>query len=294
MNKHKNFKSGFINIIGLPNVGKSTLLNAMIGAPIAITSPKVQTTRKRILGIMTEENFQFVFSDTPGAINPAYQLQERMMHEVKNAIEDADVLLLMVSLEDKYFNEKIFEKAINSNTPTLLLINKMDKKKGSQLKDKQTYWQSKYPDLTIIPISALEKKNIDTLITHLKTLIPEHPPYFAEDTLTDKSERFICAEMIREKIFLNYHQEIPYSTEVVVTEFKTKNNELYIEAKIFVEKESQKGIIIGKKAEAIKKVGILARKDMENFFQKKIHLKTLVKVEKDWKKDGKKLKRFGY
>ena len=294
MNEKGSFKAGFVNIIGRPNVGKSTLLNTLMGEKLAITSSKAQTTRHRMFGILTKPHYQIVFSDTPGAIDPAYKLQEKMMGFVRSALEDADVILLMVALEDKNDHPEVIEMALQVGAPVLFLINKTDLEKGSQTLDKTTYWKELYPDLEIITLSALEKKNTDKLLDRILDLLPEHPAYFPEDEMTDKSERFICSEIIREKIFLNYKQEIPYSTEVEVTSFKEEKDIIKIEAEIYVERDSQKGIIIGKKAEGIKRVGTQARKDMEAFFGKKIHLETFVKVEKDWRKDERKLKRFGY
>lgn len=294
MSETKEFKSGFVNIIGRPNVGKSTLLNALMGEKIAITSSKAQTTRQRMFGILTQKEYQVVFSDTPGAIDPAYKLQEKMMGYVKTALEDADVILFMVALEDKNEYPQLIEMALRAKAPVLFLINKTDKNKGSQTYDKSTYWKELYPDLEIHTISALEEQGTNELMSRILELLPNHPAFFPEDEITDKSERFICSEIIREKIFLNYQQEIPYSSEVVVTSFKEEEKIIHIEAEIYVERDSQKGIIIGKKAESIKKVGTEARKDMEGFFGKKIHLQTFVKVEKDWRKDERKLIRFGY
>ncbi|MEQ6166660.1 GTPase Era [Ekhidna sp. MALMAid0563] len=294
MTKTKDFKAGFVNIIGRPNVGKSTLLNALMGEKLAITSSKAQTTRHRMFGILTEENYQIVFSDTPGAIDPAYKLQEKMMGYVQTALDDADIILFMVALEDKNEYPELIEMAQKAQAPVIFLLNKTDTSKGSQAFDKSNYWKELYPDLEIMNISALEKQGTDELLNRILELLPNHPAYFPEDELTDKSERFICAEIIREKIFLNYQQEIPYSSEVVVTSFKEEDKIIRIEAEIFVERNSQKGIIIGKKAESIKKVGTEARKDMEAFFGKKIHLQTFVKVEKDWRKDERKLSKFGY
>ncbi len=293
-NSPENFKSGFVNIIGRPNVGKSTLLNALMGEKLAITSSKAQTTRQRMFGILHNENYQVVFSDTPGAIDPVYKLQEKMMRYVKTALEDADVILFMVALEDKNEYPELIEMAQKSEVPVLFLINKTDQSKGSQSYDKAQYWKELYPDLEIVSISALEQIGTNELLQRILELLPQHPPYFPEDEVTDKSERFICSEIIREKVFLNYKQEIPYSSEVVVTRFKEDEKIIHIDAEIFVERDSQKGIIIGKKAESIKKVGMEARKDMEAFFGKKIHLQTFVKVEKDWRKDDRKLARFGY
>lgn len=294
MEQEKGFKSGFVNIIGRPNVGKSTLLNALMGEKIAITSSKAQTTRQRMFGILTEESYQIVFSDTPGAIDPAYKLQEKMMSYVHTALKDADVILFLVSLEDKNDYPELIEMAQKAGAPVLFLMNKTDQSKGSQAHDKISYWKELYPELEMMSISALEQIGTNDVLERIIELLPVHPPYFPEDEITDKSERFICSEIIREKIFLNYQQEIPYSSEVVVTSFKELADIIHIEAEIFVERDSQKGIIIGKNASSIKKVGTQARKDMESFFGKKIHLQTFVKVEKDWRKDDRKLARFGY
>lgn len=294
MEDTKEFKSGFVNIIGRPNVGKSTLLNALMNEKIAITSSKAQTTRHRMFGILNDEKYQIVFSDTPGAIDPAYKLQEKMMGYVRTALDDADVILFMVALEDKNDYPELIEMAMRAEAPVIFLINKTDQNKGSKTHDKTTYWKELYPDLEIMTISALEQQGTPELMDRILELLPNHPAYFPKDEMTDKSERFICAEIIREKIFMNYQQEIPYSSEVVVTSFKEEETIIHIDAEIFVERDSQKGIIIGKKAESIKKVGMQARKDMEAFFGKKIHLQTFVKVEKDWRKDDRKLTRFGY
>ena len=294
MKETATFKSGFVNIIGRPNVGKSTLLNALMGEKLAITSSKAQTTRQRMFGILTQADHQIVFSDTPGAIDPAYKLQEKMMGYVKTALEDADVILFMVALEDKNDYPQLVDMALKAKAPVLFLINKTDQNKGSQTYDKSTYWKDLYPDIEIHTLSALEQQGTNELMKRILELLPQHPAYFPEDEITDKSERFICSEIIREKIFLNYQQEIPYSSEVVITSFKEEEAIIHIEAEIYVERDSQKGIIIGKKAASIKKVGTEARADMEAFFGKKINLKTFVKVEKDWRKDDRKLIRFGY
>ncbi len=294
MREAKDVKSGFVNIIGRPNVGKSTLFNVMVEKKLAITSSKAQTTRHRIFGILTKSQYQIIFSDTPGVIDPAYKLQEKMMNCVRNALKDADVVLLMVALEDKNDYPELIAMVIKTGIPVIFIINKADLGKGSRTLDKTNYWKTLYPDLEISSISAKDQKNTDELLDRIIELLPNHPHYFPEDEMTDKSERFICSEIIREKIFLNYQQEIPYSSEVVVITFKEEEKIIRIEAEIYVERDSQKGIIIGKKAESIKKVGMEARKDMEAFFGKRIHLQTFVKVEKDWRKDNRKLKRFGY
>lgn len=294
MKEKKDFKSGFVNIIGRPNVGKSTLLNALMGEKLAIVSSKAQTTRHRMFGIVTETNHQIVFSDTPGAIDPAYKLQEKMMGYVRTALDDADVILFMVALEDKDEYPELVQMALQAQAPVIFLINKADQNIGSQTFDKAAYWKELYPELEIMSISALEKNGTEMLMSRILEMIPTHAPYFSKDEITDKSERFICAEILREKIFMIYKQEIPYSSEVVVTSFKEEEEIIHIEAEIFVERESQKGILIGKNAESIKKVGTQGRRDMQKFFGKKINLQTFVKVDKDWRKDDKKLKKFGY
>lgn len=294
MDKTPNFQAGFVNIIGRPNVGKSTLLNALMGEKIAITSSKAQTTRQRMFGILTEADYQIVFSDTPGAIDPAYKLQEKMMGYVRTALEDADIILFMVALEDKNDYPQLIEMAIDAEAPVIFIINKIDQNKGSQTHDKLSYWKELFPEVEFMTLSALNSQGVADLKERIIELLPQHPPYFPEDEFTDKSERYITSEIIREKIFLNYKQEIPYSSEVVITSFKEEEQIIHIEAEIFVERDSQKGIIIGKKAESIKKVGTEARKDLEAFFGKKINLKTFVKVEKDWRKDDRKLSKFGY
>lgn len=294
MEQTKNFKAGFVNIIGRPNVGKSTLLNALMGEKLAITSSKAQTTRQRMFGILSENDYQIVFSDTPGAIDPAYKLQEKMMGYVRTALEDADIILFMVALEDKNEYPELVQMAITAEAPVLFLINKIDQNKGSQTHDKLAYWKELFPEVEFMTLSALNSEGVNQLKSRIIELLPLHPPYFPEDEFTDKSERFITSEIIREKIFLNYKQEIPYSSEVVVTSFKEEDEIIRIEAEIFVERDSQKGILIGKKAESIKKVGTEARRDLEAFFGKKIHLQTFVKVEKDWRKDDRKLSKFGY
>lgn len=288
------FKSGFVTIMGKPNVGKSTLMNQLTGERLSIVSNRAQTTRHRIFGIVTTTDYQIVYSDTPGTLDPSYKLQERMMGFVKKSLEDADVILFMVELGEKNDHEQWITIARQSNIPVLFVINKTDLAKGSQIVDKISYWKDQYEWVTPIPVSAATGAGVEDLQRQIIDLLPVHPPYFPEDEMTDKSERFISAEIIREKIFLQYKQEIPYSSEVLVTSFKEEPNIIRIAAEIFVERDSQKGIIIGKKGEAIKQLGIAARKELESFFGKQIHLETFVKVEKDWRKDDQKLKRFGY
>lgn len=290
----ENFKSGFISIIGKPNVGKSTLMNKLVGERLSIITSKAQTTRHRIFGILTSDQFQMVYSDTPGVIEASYKLQESMMGFVRSSLEDADIILIVVELGEKSIEMPILEEALASSTPTILVINKIDLGKGSQVLDKTTHWKSIYPELEIIAVSADTGENVDVLFNRLIELLPIHPPYFPQDALTDKTERFFASEIIREKIFLHYKQEIPYSCEVVIESFKEEETIIRISALIYVERNSQKGIIIGKGGTSLKEVGTAARIEMEQFFQKKVHLEVFVKVEKDWRKDQYKLSRFGY
>ncbi len=294
MEEAVNHKAGFISIIGRPNVGKSTLMNSLVGEKLSIITSKAQTTRHRLFGIISGENYQMVYSDTPGYLNPAYKLQESMLSYVNTAIDDADLILWVVELKEKMIVSEVTEKIINAPMPKLLVINKMDQSKGSQLHDKTLYWKELVPEIKIIPTSAIENTNTDLLFDEILTLLPNHPAYFPKDSLTDKAERFFAAEIIREKIFLNYEEEIPYSCEVVITDFEEGENLISIRAEIYVERQSQKGIIIGKGGSALKKVGQEARMDMETFFDKKVFLETHVKVEADWRKKESKLKKFGY
>lgn len=286
-------KAGFVNIVGKPNVGKSTLMNQLVGERLSIITSKAQTTRHRIMGILNGNDFQIIYSDTPGILKPQYELHESMMGFVKTSIEDADVLLVMVELGEKY-DEESMEPIKKAEGKVILVINKIDQAKGTQLEDKIKYWKEQVVADHYIPVSALEGLNINKLFETILSELPEHPPYYPKDELTDKPERFFVSEIIREKIFLNYKKEVPYSTEVVVEEFKEDEEIIRIRAIIYVERKSQKGIIIGKAGEAIKKVGIEARKDMEQFFQKHIHLETFVKVAENWRKAELKLKQFGY
>mgnify|MGYP002823990355 FL=1 len=288
-------KAGYINIIGNPNVGKSTLMNALVGERLSIITSKAQTTRHRILGIVNEEDYQLIFSDTPGIIQPAYKLQENMMDFVHSAFQDADVLLYIVEIGEKCLkDEKIFERLQNTKTPLLLLLNKIDKADQDFVLEQIAYWQEQLPNATIFPLSALNKFNIDSVIHRIKELIPECPPYFEKDAITDKSERFFVCETIREKILKYYKKEIPYSVEVEVEEFKEEEDIIRIRSIIYVIRDSQKGIIIGYQGKSLKKVGSLARRDLEQFFQKKIFLELYVKVNKDWRNNDNQLKRFGY
>lgn len=288
-------KAGFVNIIGNPNVGKSTLMNAFVGERLSIITSKAQTTRHRIFGIVNGDDFQVVFSDTPGVIKPAYQLQNSMMDFVKSAFEDADVFLYMVEVGEKQLkDESFFNKLKHTNIPVLLLLNKIDKTDQDFLEEQVDYWKETLPNAEIYPISALNNFNVKEVFDRILELLPESPPYFDKDSLTDKPERFFVNEIIREKILLNYNKEIPYSVEVVTEEFKEDEDIIRIRVVIMVERTSQKGIIIGHKGAAIKKVGIESRVDLEKFFGKQVHLETFVKVNKDWRNNNNQLKRFGY
>ena len=288
-------KAGYVNIIGNPNVGKSTLMNALVGERLSIITSKAQTTRHRILGIVNDEEHQIIFSDTPGVMQPAYKLQENMMDFVHSAFQDADILVYMVETGEKGLkDEKLFERLKNTDLPVLLLLNKIDAVEQDFVKEQILFWKDLLPNAEIHPISALNKFNLDLVMSRIKALLPVSPQYFEKDALTDKSERFFVSETIREKILKYYKKEIPYSVEIEVEEFFDEEKIIKIRAIIFVARESQKGIIIGHKGRALKKVGTLARRDMETFFQKKIFLDLYVKVNKDWRNDDKQLKRFGY
>ncbi len=288
-------KAGFVNIVGKPNAGKSTLLNQLMGEKLAIVTQKAQTTRHRIFGIYNEEDVQIVFSDTPGVLDPKYELQEKMMGFVKESLQDADVFLFIVDILDKSEpSEFLIEKLNKIPIPVLLLINKIDKSNQKEMEAAVEHWHNLLPKAEILPISALNAYNTEYILPKLKSLLPENPPYYDKDQFTDKSERFFVNEMVREKILLNYEKEIPYSVEVVTELFKEKEGIIFIDSIIYVERETQKGILIGHKGEAIKKVGTEARLDLEKFFAKKIHLNLFVKVKKDWRKNEKDLKNFGY
>lgn len=288
-------KAGFVNIIGNPNVGKSTLMNAFVGERLSIITSKAQTTRHRILGIVNGDDFQVVLSDTPGIIKPAYELQSSMMDFVKTAFEDADVLIYMVEAGEKDLkDEAFFNRIVKSKVPVLLLLNKIDKITQEFLEEQVDVWKEKVPNAEIYPISALENFNVQNVFGRILELLPESPPYYPKDTLTDKPERFFVNETIREKILINYDKEIPYAVEVETEEFLEDDNIIRIRAIIMVERDTQKGIIIGHKGAAIKKVGIQAREDLEKFFGKQIHIEMFVKVVKDWRSNNYQLRRFGY
>lgn len=288
-------KAGFVNIIGNPNVGKSTLMNALVGEKLSIITAKAQTTRHRILGIVNEANYQVVFSDTPGIIKPAYELQSSMMDFVKSAFDDADILIYMVEVGEKELkNEAFFNKIIHSKIPIILLLNKIDKSSQNEVESKIEYWKTKVPNADVFVISALEGFNISAVFEKIKELLPEGPPFYPKDQLTDKPERFFVNEKIREKILMHYKKEIPYSVEVETEEFVEEDNIVKIRSIIMVERDTQKGIIIGHKGTAIKRIGAEARKDLERFFEKKVFIELYVKVNKNWRSDKNQLKRFGY
>ena len=288
-------QSGFINISGNPNVGKSTLMNCFMGEKFSIITSKAQTTRHRILGIVNGEDFQLVFSDTPGILKPSYELQDSMMDFVKNALEDADIIIYMLEIgETSIKNNQVHKKILNAKVPTFILLNKIDLSDQKNLEDQVILWKELYPKAYIYPISALNNFNIDIVLKHLIELIPQSPPYFPKDQLTDKPERFFVNEILREKILLYYNKEIPYSVEVVTEDFKEDDNIIKIKSVIFVERDSQKGIIIGHKGSALKKIGTKARQGLEIFFGKKIYIELQVKVSKNWRSNSKVLKKFGY
>jgi len=287
-------KAGFVNIIGNPNVGKSTLMNALVGERISIVTSKAQTTRHRIMGIVNGEDFQIVYSDTPGILKPAYKLQESMLGFVKGALQDADVFLYITEKFDKEINEDIIEKLKASVTPVILVVNKMDLSQADELHALMEKWQKLIEPKVVMAISALNQINTQRLIEEIKVFLPEHPPFFPKDELTDKPMRFFVSEIIREKIFMNYKQEIPYSVEVVIEAFKEEPNIVRIRAEIYVARMSQKGIVIGHKGSGLKKVGTEARKDIEAFIGKKVFLELFVKVRKDWRENDMMLKNFGY
>lgn len=288
-------KAGFVNIIGNPNVGKSTLMNAFIGERLSIITSKAQTTRHRILGIVNGEDFQILFSDTPGIIKPAYELQSSMMDFVKSAFEDADVLIYMVEIGERELkDEAFFNKIRNAKVPVLLLLNKIDKSNQEQLEEQVALWKEQVPNAEIYPISALQGFNVKEVFSRIVEILPESPAYYPKEALTDKPERFFVNEIIREKILLNYEKEIPYSVEIETEEFLEDEKIIRIKAVIMVERDSQKGIIIGHKGSAIKKVGMQAREELEKFFDKQVHIEMFVKVNKDWRNNSFQLKRFGY
>lgn len=287
-------KAGFVSIIGKPNAGKSTLMNALVGEKMSIITPKAQTTRHRILGIVNDEDYQIVFSDTPGIIKPHYALHESMMHQVEGSIVDADLILLVTDIKEEYDEQDVLKKLEKSDAPLAVLINKIDLSNEEEVRAKAAYWQEKLNPKAVFAVSALHGHNIKGIFDFVLENLPEHPPYYEKDALTDRNDRFFASEMIRAQVFKQYKKEIPYSTEVIVTAFKEDPKIYRISAEIIVERESQKNIIIGNKGEMLKIVGTYARRDMEEFFQRKIFLEMFVKVIPDWRSKKNYLKKFGY
>lgn len=290
-------KSGFVNIVGNPNVGKSTLMNDLVGERVSIITSKAQTTRHRIMGIVNTPEYQIVFSDTPGVLSPKYKLQESMLGYSEGALTDADVLLYVTDVvEDPTKNAEFLAKVAKEKAPVLLVINKIDLLKGGQgeLESIVARWKELLPNAEIFPTSAKEHFNVTSIMERIVQLLPVNPPYFGKDALTDKPARFFVTEIIREKILLNYDKEVPYSAEVIVEKFDEKQGAIHIMAVIYVERDSQKGILIGKGGSKLKKVGIEARKDIENFFGKSVYLELFVKVEPNWRNRENKLRSFGY
>lgn len=290
------YKSGFVNLVGNPNVGKSTLMNKLVGDKISIITNKAQTTRHRIMGIVNRPEIQIVYSDTPGVIDPVYKMQEQMLGFSKSALGDADILLYVTDVvEDSDKHEAFLEEVRGLDIPVLVLINKADLSSAEELEQLVTLWKKLLPNaLEVLPISALHDAGVGYVQQRVEELLPESPPYFEEDAFTDRPARFFVSEIIREKIFLYYQKEVPYSAEVVVESFKEGDDLIRISATIFVEREGQKGILIGKKGAAIKKLGMMARQDIERFFEKKVFLELFVKVEKDWRSSERMLRSFGY
>lgn len=295
MKKHK---AGFISIVGKPNVGKSTLMNQLVGERLSIITSKAQTTRHRIMGIVNGEtpdfDFQLVYSDTPGIIKPDYELHNTMMEFVHGTIEDGDVILFVTDIYERYDEEDAIEKIKQAKAPILLILNKIDQAKPEDIIEKTEYWENLLQPTKIMNVSALNGDGVEELMEVILEYLPEHPPYYPKDALTDKPERFFAAEMVREKIFTNYKKEIPYSTEVSITAFKESEDIIRISGEIYVERASQRAILLGHKGERIKKVGTEARLDMEQFFDKKVFLELYIKVEPNWRQQKAKIKRFGY
>ena len=295
MSKPAAHRSGFVNIIGNPNVGKSTLMNALVGERLSIVTSKAQTTRHRVMGIVNGEDYQIVYSDTPGILRPSYRLQERMMDFVDTAIGDADIILYVTDVvESGEKNMEYIEKLQRINVPTLLVINKIDLSNQQALEQLTTQWRALLPNAEIFPASALEKFNLDNLFHRIVALLPPSPPWYDKELFTDRNLRFFASEIIREKILLNYSKEIPYCTEVVIESFKEEDELYRVEAIIHVMRDSQKGILIGAQGSKLKRVGTQARKDMETFFERKVFLQLFVKVAPNWREDKRRLKQFGY
>lgn len=287
-------KSGFVNIIGKPNVGKSTLMNNFLGEKLSIITPKAQTTRHRILGIANGDDYQIVFSDTPGILTPHYRLQEHMMQFVKSALDDADLFIVLAETRDDPAAEEIYGRINRSGVPVFLLINKIDLVKQDEVLLSIKKWEQAFPEWHVLPVSALMGFNLEQVFQKILELLPESPPFYPKDELTDKPVRFFISEIVREKILMNFHQEIPYSVEVDVESFKEEDKLVHIRCNIHVARQSQKGIIIGHQGKALKKIGTEARIDMEQFLEKKVFLELFVKVTRNWREDEMQLRRFGY
>jgi GTP-binding protein Era len=288
-------RAGFVNILGNPNVGKSTIMNALVGEKLSIITSKAQTTRHRIMGIVNGEDFQIVYSDTPGILSPRYKLQEKMMNFVNTALSDADMILYVTDVTEHTANEgEYIDKIKESGIPAIIAVNKIDLTNQVDLEKTVESWHNAFPDSLVIPVSALKNFNLEPLLNAILTMLPENPPFFPKDQLTDKYERFFASEIIREKVLVNYKKEIPYSVEIEIESFKDEKDIIKIRALIHVTRDSQKGIIIGHKGSMLKRVGTEARRDMEDFFRKKVFLELYVKVTKDWRDKPLMLKRFGY
>lgn len=293
--ENKEHKAGFVSIIGKPNVGKSTLMNVLVGERLSIITSKAQTTRHRIQGIISADDYQIIYSDTPGIIKPKYELHKSMMSFVNHSLEDADVILFITDIYEEYDEEEVVSKIKNVEVPIILLVNKVDQvKTPEEVVEKVNYWKEKINPAEIFPISALENFNTEIILPLIVSYLPEHPAYYDKDTLTTRPERFFASEIIREKIFLQCKKEVPYSSEVRITDFIEEKGLIRIRAEILVERESQKGILIGKQGASLKKIGTEARKELERFFDKKIFLEQYVKVEPDWRLQKQKLNKFGY
>jgi GTP-binding protein Era len=287
-------KAGFVNIIGKPNVGKSTLMNSLVGEKLSIVTFKAQTTRHRIMGIINGEDFQIVFSDTPGIIEPHYKLQESMMKYVESAFQDADLLLYVHEANDPELPSDVINNMKQSGIPVLVVLNKIDLSSQETVKSRTNSWKKALPEAEVIPVSALLHANIPTVLENILAKLPENPPFYEKDALTDKNMRFFVSEIIREKILLNYKKEVPYSVEVAVDQYKEEDSIIRISAFIFVSRESQKAILLGHQGKAIKKVGVRARQDLEEWLDKKVYLELTVKVKKDWRNSEQQLRQFGY
>ncbi len=287
-------KAGFVNIIGNPNVGKSTLMNALVGEKLSIITSKAQTTRKRVMGIVNGDDFQIVYTDTPGIVNPANKLHEQMMGFIGTALQDADLFLMVTEVGETFKNRHVLERVVNSTVPVILIINKIDLSNQEVIREKIAYWQEQIPRAVVVPCSATEGFNVDKLFDLILERLPEHPAYFPKDELTDRTMRFFVSEIVREKILLFYQKEIPYSCEVAVESYEERDGIDNISCLIFVERESQKAILIGHQGKAIKKLGTEARKDIEEFTGKRCFLSLHIKVLKDWRNSDRALKSFGY